>query len=403
MISKEKIKEWVSLFLAHIQEEGAENHVREAEGYKFKSVDIFQRNFDIDAPDLAEMLDVSVVNNNLVASSWYFPRKMLLIFADESPKETRKILRVLFDEKLPVKERINRAEEDFHNLMNARNKRLKKNSHSFIKLRFLSLLLSYRYPEKHNALKPREWKSFFRFIDLDFNSPRGISSGVQYELFLPYIEELRKFITTLPKIQRLKRHLTEGLIFQDDSFRWITQDVIYVTARILEKVRSEKEDASQEGERQSEIEELENEEKIPATIGNRFYYEEDLENFIVDNLEKLDLGQKLKLYTDEAGATGRQYHTDSGYIDILALDKSGNFVVIELKRDRATVDFIGQIAKYMLWVDDHLAKKLGKKVSGIIVAYRGDRALVNAIRALKFPVSIKHYQLNLLLKDSEEK
>ena len=72
------------MYLRHIAEITPEVHVTEEEGYKFKAVDIFQRNFDIEAKDLVTMLDTSIVNNNLVTGSWYFPRKMLLIFAKES-------------------------------------------------------------------------------------------------------------------------------------------------------------------------------------------------------------------------------------------------------------------------------------------------------------------------------
>jgi len=394
MISEQKIKEWVGIYLRHIAEITPETHVAEKEGYKFKAVDIFQRNFDIEAIDLAVMLDKSIVNNNLVAGSWFFPRKMLLIFAEESSEETRSILRAFFDEMRPVDERIDVTEAALNSLMDARNKRLGEKSHSFIGVRFLSLLLGYRYPEVHNAIKPREWKIYCGFIDSDFKSPRGISSGKQYKLFAPQIETLRQYIMTLPEIQKLKDLLTAGLTFKDNGFRWMAQDVIYVTSRVLAKDNDEK-TGQEEEEKRPEGEDAEGEEKVSATIGDRFFYEEDLENFIVDNLDKLELGQSLRLFTDEIGATGRQYHTDFGDIDILALDKSNDFVVIELKRDRAKADFVGQIAKYMQWVDDNLAQKNGKKVSGVIVAYRGDPALVNAARALRFPVSIKYYRLDL--------
>ncbi|MDO8497058.1 MAG: PDDEXK nuclease domain-containing protein [bacterium] len=400
MISQQKIKEWVDIYLRHIAEITPRVHVDKEEGYKFKAVDIFQRNFDIKAQDLDEMLDASIVNNNLVAGSWYFPRKMLLLFAENSPEETRKILLDLFDETRPVDERIDAAEAAFNQLMDARNKRFNAEAHSFIGIRFLSLLLSYRYPEAHNALKPREWKVYCRFVDFDFRSPQGITSGKQYELFIPYVEALRQYIMTLPEIRDLKILLTDGLAFQDDDFRWMTQDVIYVTSQVLARLESDKASLVEEEEKQVEGEDVEDEEKIPSTTSDRFYYEEDLENFIIDNFDKLEFGQDLKLFADEIGATGRQYHTDWGDIDILALGKSGDFVVIELKRDRAKADVIGQIAKYIQWVDDNLAQKNGKKVSGIIIAYRGDPALVNAARALRFPVSIKYYRLGLRFTDS---
>src|SRR3989338_9445857 len=126
MINQNQIKKWVELFLAHIEEITPEVHVQEEEGYKFKAVDTFQQNFDLDAKDLKAMLDVAIVNNNLVAGSWYFPRKMLLIFSEENEQETRQILQNLFDEKGDISKRIYDAEKAFEELMDRRNKKRKE-------------------------------------------------------------------------------------------------------------------------------------------------------------------------------------------------------------------------------------------------------------------------------------
>ncbi len=160
-----------------------------------------------------------------------------------------------------------------------------------------------------------------------------------------------------------------------------------------------KEDEYEKGVELSRKEENEeNDEWIPATVGNRFFYEADLENFIIENLDNLDLGGRLRIYSDDRGY-GQQYPTGSGEIDILAVDSEDNFVVIELKRGRARHDSVGQLAKYLQWVDENLAKNQGKNVRGIIIAYRGKDAIRNAARALRFPVIIKQYKINLDLTE----
>lgn len=48
---------------------------------------------------------------------------------------------------------------------------------------------------------------------------------------------------------------------------------------------------------------------------------------------------------------GRQVATDHGkFIDLLALDRSGGLVIIELKKDRTPRDIVAQILDYATWV-----------------------------------------------------
>lgn len=390
MINQQKIKKWVEIYLAHIKEITLEVHVQDEEGYKFKAVDNFQLNFDLESKDLVSMLENAIVNNNLVAGSWYFPRKMLLIFAQEHEKETRSALEYLFDLSKPTSERINHVQTVFEKLMEDRNKKLGEDSHSFIGIRFLSLLLGYRYPDLENALKPREWRAYSSFVDEDFSIPNGTSSGEQYEIFRSYVEEMRKYIQTIPQVDELRVKLTKGLDFKDEEFRWMAQDVIYVTSRQIVKETGNDEP---EVVVPKEEENLDEEGGTPATVDDKFYYEDDLENFVLENLDKLGLDDDLKLYTDSKGVQGQQYPVDGGYIDLLLTDKSENFVIIELKRDRAKADVIGQILGYINWVEENLAK--GKKVRGIVICGRGNLNLLSAVRALGGKVEVRYYNLKL--------
>lgn len=92
--------------------------------------------------------------------------------------------------------------------------------------------------------------------------------------------------------------------------------------------------------------------------------EHDLEECLIQNLGMLEPG--LSLYRD-GDVDGRQLDTGAvGIIDILALDKAGSFVVIELKAGKAADSVCGQILGYIAWVRKELA--VNKKVRGIIVA-----------------------------------
>jgi hypothetical protein len=395
MINQLRIQEWIKSYLSHIEEISPETHVQKEEGYKFISVNNFQKHFNLNEPDLAAMLDRAIENNNLVAGNMHFPRKMLLIFAQEYEKETRAILENLFNESKNIAERINHAEKSFNDLMQRRNERLNEEAKSFIGLRFLSLLLGFRYPNTSNAIKPREWKVFCKFIDDEFNIPNGTKSGQQYEKFQPCIEALKKEIINIPQIRSLHDQLTRGLDFTDQEYHWMTQDVIYVTARVLAAKKSGEEVPTQAMEAAAIVE---NEDELPEAVEMAFPLEKYLEHFIVKNWNSIDFGEHLELYVDEDGTPGEQYTTDVGIIDILAKDKDGNFVVIELKRGVSNQNVIGQILSYISWVRENLSAK-GQKVRGIVIVNEGNKALLAAQKEVADKVAVKYYRVKFDIID----
>lgn len=108
------------------------------------------------------------------------------------------------------------------------------------------------------------------------------------------------------------------------------------------------------------------------------FSEADIEVYIASNPGVLE---------DSLSVEARQYPTSIGFIDILCRDKEENFVVVELKRVGGSFEVVGQIQKYMAWIDEKLAK--GKQVRGIIVAKAQDEQLEYAIKGSKFPIDIK--------------
>ncbi len=399
MISDQKLKEWVDIYLGHIERIGLQTHVEQEEGYKFLSVNTFLANFDLDAPNLVEMLDTAIYPNNLCAGSWYFPRKMLLLFAAGYPEETRQALKDLFNEEHPVEERISKAQEAFEVLMSRRNTELGEEGHSFIGLRFLSLLLGYRYPEKYNAIKPREWKFFCSYVNSEFAMPKHSPVGRQYSILSEHINRLRDYIQHLPKVEEIKNALTEGLVFKDEAYRWMAQDIIYVTSRVVSHEAGKKLAQESLSESDTEIVVASDIHTEVSAGYMEFPLEQYLEHFIVENWSSIQFGEDLEFYIDPDGVEGRQYVTDVGIIDVLARDKEGNMVVIELKRGKGHFAVIGQILAYMNWVEKNLVEN-GQKVRGIVIVADAHPALLAAQQMVADRVQIKYYNVSLTLRDS---
>lgn len=97
---------------------------------------------------------------------------------------------------------------------------------------------------------------------------------------------------------------------------------------------------------------------------SEFAYEHDLRDYLARNLQVID--PSLRLYTEE-GINGIEFPAGGRYIDILATDATGNYVVIELKVSKGHDRVVGQLLRYMGWIRRHQADA-GQQVRGIIVA-----------------------------------
>jgi RecB family endonuclease NucS len=108
------------------------------------------------------------------------------------------------------------------------------------------------------------------------------------------------------------------------------------------------------------------EEAVETTFG----LERDLQRALRSNIEQLEHGLKIK-------DGGKEQTVESGRIDIIAEDRSGTIVVIELKAGAADREAVGQILSYM--GDLSQTKKV---VRGILVAGDFHSRSISAARAV---------------------
>lgn len=126
-----------------------------------------------------------------------------------------------------------------------------------------------------------------------------------------------------------------------------------------------------------------------------FALEKHLEDFLVKNWSKTELGATYDIYTEEGQLVGQQYPSDTGPIDILAISKDKKtLLVVELKRGRASDRVVGQIQRYMGYVKDELAEA-DQQVKGVIIALEDD---LRIRRALSVAQNIEFYRYQLSFK-----
>ena len=129
---------------------------------------------------------------------------------------------------------------------------------------------------------------------------------------------------------------------------------------------------------------------------SEFALEAHLEEFIDQNWTKINFGQNLRrLSSDEQ--SGRQYPAGQWSIDFLCEDAdTKDLVVIELKRGRTSDATVGQVLRYIGWVQENLAKP-GQHTRGIIIASGVDDALRLAVRNVP-NVKVMTYKVDFVLR-----
>lgn len=119
-----------------------------------------------------------------------------------------------------------------------------------------------------------------------------------------------------------------------------------------------------------------------------FALERHLEDFLVHNWAQTPLAANYKIFQDEEN-TGRQFKTDTGFIDILAISRDRKeLLVVELKKGRASDAVVGQIQRYMGFIAEVIAEE-HQRVRGIIIALEDD---LRIRRALNVAPNIEFYR-----------
>lgn len=169
-----------------------------------------------------------------------------------------------------------------------------------------------------------------------------------------------------------------------------------IVSQFLYDVLKEDWKSSEESE---DIPESKEDSSISESTAN-FYMEKELENFLISNWDKTELDEKYELIEENGDMVSQQYKTDIGFIDILVKDKkTGQLVVIELKKGQTSDDTIGQLTRYMGWLEEH--KTNGKPTKGIIIASSYDKKLYYALKKIK-DVEVYSYQVDFKLREFKE-
>lgn len=135
-----------------------------------------------------------------------------------------------------------------------------------------------------------------------------------------------------------------------------------------------------------------NEESVENPLS--FVLERHLEDFLVSNWAHTELGKKYDIVTVDGEQVGQQFPSDTGPIDILAVSKDGKeHLVVELKRGRVSDVVVGQILRYMSFVQD---LDESKSVRGVIIGTDDDQRFRRAL-SMTTNIDFFKYEVNFRL------
>jgi len=130
-----------------------------------------------------------------------------------------------------------------------------------------------------------------------------------------------------------------------------------------------------------------------------FELESHLEDFLIENWDKLDIGKKYQILEKDGDIIGQQYSTSPagvGIIDILAKSKDNKeWLVVELKKGRSGDQVVGQILRYMGWLRKNKAQA-DEKIKGLIIVGEVDDKIKYSLSSLS-DISLMTYGVSFKL------
>ena len=202
------------------------------EKYKWEAVKWFQDNWDVNAPDFAEMLNRSLDKTyNLLASANNFPKGMIAGFAKSAPEEVRSIFLSLYDESKDVYERINAFKIQSAVLL---EKYGNGAAQHYQYENAISTYLWLRFPDKYYIYKFGEVKTVAGELKADYHFKKGAYSD-NIRNFLKLYDEISAALKQDTELVNLFRSQLTDTCYPDPELKTLTIDVGFYISNHIQK------------------------------------------------------------------------------------------------------------------------------------------------------------------------
>ncbi len=200
------------------------------EKYKWEAVKWFQDNWDVKAPDFAEMLSRSLDRTfNLLASVNNFPKGMIVGFAKAAPEDVRAMFIDLFDESKDVFERMNAFKLQSSILLERHGNGAAQH---YQYENAISTYLWLRYPDKYYIYKFGEVKTVASELESDYKFKKGAYAD-NVRSFLRFYDEISEALKQDTELVNLFQSQLTETCYPDPELKTLTIDVGFYISRMF--------------------------------------------------------------------------------------------------------------------------------------------------------------------------
>ena len=204
------------------------------EKYKWKAIKHFQENWKINSEDFASMLEESLsLSSNLLRGGMYYAYKMICDFARKNPEKTRDMFDMLYDESLPLADRIKMFKAGSDALVAAHfgnEPGNEKTVHHYQDLRAISVYLSFQYPENYFLYKYRMFSAFRKLIGFRESSREIDADARKYDNYSQMCKAVVEEIKGDSELVQMQKEALENDpgCYEDPEFHLLAQTIIFV-------------------------------------------------------------------------------------------------------------------------------------------------------------------------------
>ncbi len=224
-----KIRTIIAQYKAFMQTEQSKE-----EWYKWKALAHFHEHWDIDAVNFAEMLEESLrETGNLLGSGTYYPKRMLLQFAERNPEGVREAFRRLYENERPLVDRF----EEFCGQCQKFTEKMeqqdgKKRKH-FQDPRAVSWYLSFRFPTVYFPYKHSVYQNAIQMVDYPIPETKHRTPIWKAECSQDFCRLFLEQVKQDEELLQLHRARLPELWEEDPAFHLLVFDILFFMEKYL--------------------------------------------------------------------------------------------------------------------------------------------------------------------------